>query len=258
MSDDPEGGTRPAASDAKRASSAGASGSPRDCLALALDVDDLVAATRLARSLSGYFKVAKVGLELYSAAGPEALGAMLGLGYEVFCDLKLHDIPTTVERSSRVLGELGASFLTAHASGGLGMLQAAVEGLAAGSGGSARLLAVTVLTSDPGRDTTGDSVARRMELASKAGCGGVVCAAPDLESTSEIAPELLRVVPGIRLPGDSPDDQRRGATPSEALAAGADLLVVGRSVTRADDPVAAAERLHASLKDAHKPPNDES
>ena len=220
---------------------------PRDALALALDVDDLVAATRLARSLSGHFRVAKVGLELYSAAGPEAVGAMLDLGYDVFCDLKLHDIPNTVSRCARVLGELGVSLLTAHAAGGARMLEAAADGLASGSAGSARLLAVTVLTSEDARETTDDLVARRVGLAASAGCGGVVCAAPDLARIRQAAPELLRVVPGIRLPGDSPDDQRRVATPAAAVAAGADLLVVGRSVTRAADPVGAAARLHRSL-----------
>ena len=228
-------------------SSADRPASPREVLALALDVDDLVAAIRLARSLSGHFRVAKVGLELYSAAGPEAIGAMMDLGYDVFCDLKLHDIPNTVSRCARVLGELGVSLLTAHAAGGMPMLEAAADGLATGSAGAARLLAVTVLTSEDARETTDDLVARRIELAAEAGCGGVVCAAPDLARTRQVAPELLRVVPGIRLPGDSPHDQRRVATPSEAMAAGADLLVVGRSVTGAEDPLGAAERLHRSL-----------
>ncbi len=221
--------------------------SPREILALALDVDDLVAATRLARSLSGYFRVAKVGLELYAAAGPEAVGAMIDLGYDVFCDMKLHDIPNTVNRCARVLGELGVSLLTAHAAGGGEMLRAAADGLRAGSSGSARLLAVSVLTSEEAGATTEDLVARRFELAAAAGCGGVVCASVDLARTRHVAPELLRVVPGIRLPGDSHDDQRRVAAPAEAVAAGADLLVVGRSVTKAGDPLEAAERLHRNL-----------
>ncbi len=216
-------------------------------LALALDMDDLVAATRLARILSGHFSVAKVGLELYSAAGPEAVGAVMDLGYEVFCDLKLHDIPNTVNRCARVLGELGVKFLTLHAAGGREMLGAGAGGLAEGSAGSARALAVTVLTSDPAQAQTADVVARRMELAARSGCGGVVCAAPDLIPTRHVAPGLLRVVPGIRLPGDPSNDQRRVATPAEALNAGAGLLVVGRSVTSSEDPLAAAERLHRSL-----------
>ncbi|MCY4068019.1 MAG: orotidine-5'-phosphate decarboxylase [Acidimicrobiaceae bacterium] len=220
----------------------------RDCLALALDVDDLVAATRLARSLVGHFRVAKVGLELYTAAGPEAVGALADLGYDVFCDLKLHDIPTTVARAARVAGELGVSYLTAHAAGGAEMLRAGAEGLAAGASGPAGLLAVTVLTSEAQAAATRDRVAQRMELAAEAGAAGVVCAAPDLTATRHVRPELLRAVPGIRLPDDSLDDQRRVASPVQALAAGADLLVVGRPVTRAEDPVEAAERLHDSLR----------
>ena len=107
----------------------------KDHLALALDVDDLVEATRLAKLLHPWFGVAKVGLELYSAAGPEAVSTLQQLGYRVFCDLKLHDIPTTVERSARVLGALGATYLTLHAAGGEPMLRAGVEGIAARGGG---------------------------------------------------------------------------------------------------------------------------
>lgn len=220
----------------------------RDRLALALDVDDLVAASRLARSLVGHFRVAKIGLELYTAAGPEAIGAMIDLGYDVFCDLKLHDIPNTVARAARVVGELGVSYLTVHAAGGVEMLQAGAEGLAEGATRPAGVLAVTVLTSEAEVAATRDLVARRMEMAFEAGCAGVVCAAPDLTATRHICPELLRAVPGIRLAGDSVDDQRRVASPVQALAAGADLLVVGRPVTRAADPVEAAERLHHSLQ----------
>ncbi len=235
-----------------RSRSGGVDTEARDHLALALDTDDLVVAMRLARLLSGYFSHAKVGLELYAAAGSEAIAAMLEIGYVVFCDLKLHDIPTTVSRCARVLGELGVTFLTVHAAGGPEMLKAGVAGLGEGSNGSAQVLAVTVLTSDPARDETADMVARRIELASATGCGGVVCAAPDLVSTREIAPELLRVVPGIRLPGDATDDQRRVSAPQQALAAGADLLVVGRSVTASPDPLAAAERLHQNLHKGSK------
>ena len=220
----------------------------RDRLALALDVDDLVAASRLARSLAGHFRVAKVGLELYTAAGPEAIGAMIDLGYDVFCDLKLHDIPTTVARAARVVGELGASYLTVHAAGGIEMLRAGAEALAEGAVRPAGVLAVTVLTSDAEAAATRDLVAERMELAHEAGCAGVVCAAPDLTATRHIRPDLLRAVPGIRLAGDSLDDQRRVSSPVQALAAGADLLVVGRPVSRVPDPVEAAERLHRSLQ----------
>ena len=275
-------------------------GAPRDYLALALDLDDLAAARRLARALTAHFRVAKVGLELYSAAGPEAVASMTEMGYDVFCDLKLHDIPTTVRRASRVVAELGAAYLTAHAAGGLDMLRACAEGLAEGSAaagavgstgagaagavgltgagaagavgltgagaagasgavrlpgdrggrgafaGEARVLAVTVLTSE--RDAPESLLARRIRLAAAAGCGGIVCAAPDLAAARSAGPGLIRVVPGLRLPGDAADDQRRVATPAAARAGGADLLVVGRSVTRASDPLAAAERLHDHLR----------
>ena len=133
----------------------------RDRLALALDVDDLVAATRLARQLRPYFGVAKVGLELFSATGPDAVGTLAEMGYKVFLDVKLHDIPNTVEKSARVLGSLGASLLTLHAMGGADMLRAGVDGLAAGADAAGldapTALAVTILTSDSGAPPHGAS-----------------------------------------------------------------------------------------------------
>ena len=124
----------------------------RDRLALALDVDDLVEAVRLARLLRPWFGIAKVGLELFSAAGPEAIGAMRSLGYSVFCDVKLHDIPNTVRGAARVLGSIGVDLLTLHAAGGEVMLRAGVEGLTEGAEAAGlpapRALAVTILTSE--------------------------------------------------------------------------------------------------------------
>jgi len=218
----------------------------RSKLALALDVDDLVAAIRLGRQLNGHFGVAKIGLELYSAAGPEAIGAISDLGYRVFLDLKLHDIPTTVGKSARVLGALGVEYLTMHAHGGVEMLQAGVQGLEEGARNAGldqpTSLAITVLTSDA--DAPEHIMPKRVMLAAEAGCKGIVCAAADLEQAHHYAPRMTRVVPGIRLPGDNIDDQARASSPDEAIAGGADLLVVGRAVTRADDPVAAATRIH--------------
>ena len=218
--------------------------SASDKLVLALDVDDLDTASALAQTLAGYFRVAKIGLELYTTAGPDAVKTIAGLGYDIFCDLKLHDIPNTVRRAAAAAGKLKVSYLTVHACGGVEMLAAAVEGLAEGSDGSAGVLAVTVLTSDASAADTRDLVAERMRMAFDAGCVGVVCAAPDLDASRRVCPWLIRAVPGVRLPGDSADDQRRVASPAQALASGADLLVVGRPVTRAEDPVAAAQRLH--------------
>jgi len=218
----------------------------KEKLALALDVDDLVAAMRLGRQLKDHFGVAKIGLELYSAAGPEAIGAMTDLGYRVFLDLKLHDIPNTVERSARVLGALGVSYLTLHAHGGVEMMRAGVQGLAEGATNAGLeipvSLAITVLTSD--NEAPPHIMPKRVGLAAEAGCTGIVCAVSDLAEAHHYAPRLQRVVAGIRLPGDPVDDQRRSASPEEAISGGADLVVVGRSVTRADDPVAAATRLH--------------
>jgi orotidine-5'-phosphate decarboxylase len=221
----------------------------RDHLALALDVDDLVVAMRLARQLQPYFRVAKVGLELYSAVGPDTIGALTDLGYEVFLDLKLHDIPTTVEKAAKVLGSLGASYLTLHAHGGVPMLRAGVTGLAEGAANAGleppMALAVTVLTSDA--DAPPHIVPKRVMVAAEAGCGGIVCAASDLKDVHEYAPRLHRVVPGIRPAGVDANDQARTATPREALEAGADVLVIGRPVTLAPDPVAAAAALVADL-----------
>jgi orotidine-5'-phosphate decarboxylase len=218
-------------------------------LAVALDVDDSVAALRLARELQPWFGVAKVGLELYSAAGPDIVSALTELGFDVFADLKFHDIPTTVGRAAHVIGALGVRYLNMHAQGGVAMLQAGVEGLRAGAEGAGLVppvaLAVTILTSEP--DAPADVLAARVADALAAGCGGVVCAASDVAAVKAQGPDLVAVVPGIRPAGAPTHDQARLATPSEAVAAGADVLVIGRSVTHADDPAAAAAAIVQSL-----------
>lgn len=222
----------------------------RGKLALALDVDDVVVAQRLARDLKPWFGVAKVGLELFSAAGPEVIGTLRAQGYDVFLDLKLHDIPTTVGKSARVLGALGVDYLTFHAFGGLDMLKAGVEGLRQGAENAGLeipiALAVTVLTSDAA-DVPEHVVPARVRTALEAGCGGIVCAARDLKDARTLAPRLVRVVPGIRPEGAPTHDQARSSTPSEALAGGADILVIGRAVTAAPDPAEAAAALVAAF-----------
>ncbi len=221
-------------------------------LALALDVDDLVEATRLARQMQDWFGVAKIGLELYTAAGPDAIGSLMDLGYDVFCDLKLYDIPNTVERTAHVLGALGVSYLTLHAHGGPSVLRAGVEGLARGADNAGlpapKALAVTVLTSDA--DAPPHIMPKRAAIAVEAGCQGIVCAAEDLGDARQLAPRLLRVVPGIRPEGSDHHDQSRAATPGAAVRDGADLLVVGRPVTQADDPAAAASAIAAEVAQA--------
>ena len=217
----------------------------RDRFAIALDVDDLVAASRLAKQVRPYFGIAKVGLELYTAHGPDAVITMADLGYRVFLDLKMLDIPTTVNKAARVAGALGANLLTFHAFGTVEMLQAGVEGLTAGAeaaGLPAPIgLGVTILTSDAGAPPhiLGD----RIKKAQAAGCGGFVCSAANVQEAKQLAPELVAVVPGIRAAGADTHDQATPATPVDAFNAGADLLVIGRAVTKADDPAAAAAEL---------------
>lgn len=221
----------------------------RSRLALALDVDDAVEAQRLARELRGWFGVAKVGLELFSAAGPPVVQMLIDDGYEVFLDLKMADIPTTVRKAANVLGALGVSYLTLHAFAGPAVLRAGVEGLTEGAERAGlptpKALAVTVLTSDA--DAPPHILAKRVTAAVEARCAGVVCAASDVAEAKEIAPRLLTVVPGLRPAGSPTHDQARSATPADALAAGADLLVIGRAVTSATDRAAAASQLVSSL-----------
>ena len=229
-----------------------ASGAPlelRRKLALVLDTDDLVDALRLARELKPWFGVAKVGLELFSAAGPGAVNRLVDEGYDVFVDLKLFDIPTTVGKAARVVGSLGARYLTIHARDDAPMLRAGADGFregAARAGLEAPVpLAVTVLTSDRGAPP--HILPRRVALAVETGCGGIVCATNDLREARQIAPRLVKVVPGIRTSGSPSHDQLRPATPRQALDEGADLLVIGRTVTHAEDPSVAAAAVVAEL-----------
>lgn len=213
--------------------------------AVALDTDDLDRALGLARTLRPWFGIAKVGLELFGAVGPRAVTALRDEGFEVFVDLKLHDIPNTVARAARALAGVGARYVTMHAAGGPDMLRAGVAGLTDAEwpvGAEMPLaLAITVLTSDP--VAPAEVLTRRARDAAAAGCGGVVCATADLPTIRAAAGGLLRVVPGIRPAGAGADDQARVATPAGAVAAGADILVVGRPVTAAADPPAAAAAL---------------
>lgn len=217
-------------------------------LALALDVDDIVEARRLARRLRPWFGVAKVGLELYSAAGPEAVEAMMADGFAVFADLKLLDIPTTVHKAARVMGSLGVTYLTVHSRAGADHLRAGVEGLAEGAAAAGlsapTCLAITVLTSEAADPT---ALEQRIGFVRDTGCGGLVCAASDLVAVRAALPDVVAVVPGIRPAGVGADDQARPATPTAAITAGATVLVIGRAVTGAADPEAAAAAIAADV-----------
>lgn len=218
---------------------------------VALDVPTSVAAMSLATQLRHHVAGFKVGLGLLHGPGPQLIEDLNTLGRPVFADAKLHDIPSQVEAAARHLGEHGARWVSIHASGGPDMMTAAVGGLSEANP-DAGVLAVTVLTSlDPGSlvsvgvESSPQHLAARMsKAAAMAGCEGIICSPHELEAVGTAAQGLLRVTPGIRI-APTDDDQARTATPGEAIAAGADLLVVGRPITAAPDPAAAAESFAA-------------
>ncbi|MEU6191015.1 orotidine-5'-phosphate decarboxylase [Nocardia sp. NPDC004573] len=224
----------------------------RNRLAIALDTGDLENALTIAKAVQPSVGVAKVGLQLFSAAGHDAVRAIQDIGMDVFLDVKLHDIPNTVYGASTVLGSLGVQYLTVHAAGGKAMLQAAVKGLTEGADAAGlptpTVLAVTVLTSAP--DASPALLQERLSDAVAANCGGVVCAATDLSTIRSAAPDILTVVPGIRPAGSPVHDQQRIATPAEAIRSGANILVLGRAVTAADNPAVAAEAIAAEVAQA--------
>lgn len=226
----------------------------------ALDLPDAASAVALASRLGDSGRFVKVGLELFTAEGPAVIARLRETGREVFLDLKYKDIPNTVSGAVAAACRLGVSLLTLHADGGRRMIEAAVEAAERASGGGASrpaLLAVTVLTSlapeedeevAPGGGSIAERIVRLARLASDAGCDGVVCSPVDLPALRrEIGPEILAVTPGVRPANAAGDDQRRVATPAAAMAAGADFLVIGRPITRADDPARAIEDITREL-----------
>jgi orotidine-5'-phosphate decarboxylase len=225
----------------------GRSDAIRDRLALALDLPDLEAAEQLAKEVGQWIGVAKVGLELFAAAGPEAISRFRALDLRVFLDLKLHDIPTTVGRAARVLGRYGATYVNFHAAGGVDMMRAAVDGLYDGARDAGHPepvpIAVTVLTSEP----DASAFDARLHDAIESGCRGVVCAAHEVARVHAARPDFVTIVPGVRFAEDARNDQARIATPDGARREGADMLVIGRTVTAADDPRAAAQRVYDAV-----------
>jgi len=227
----------------------------------ALDVPDADTAVQLARDLGDRGRFVKVGLELYSAAGPDVLRRLQQTGKDVFLDLKYHDIPNTVAGAAGVAAALGAAMITIHAAAGRQALAAAATALARTGDPATRpaLLAVTVLTSlndaelaevAPSADSLTERIVRLATLAVACGCDGIVCAAADLDFVRQaIGPEPLVVTPGIRPATASLDDQKRVATPAAAMAAGADFLVIGRPITQAANPAAALQALSREIGD---------
>jgi orotidine-5'-phosphate decarboxylase len=216
--------------------------------AIAFDVPTLEAALALDAKLGAGAELAKVGLELFAAAGPEAVRALKGRGRRVFLDLKLHDIPNTVKGAAGSAARLGADLLTVHATGGAAMVAAAVEGIRE-AGGRTRVVAVTLLTSlDPAAMPPGfvkpfdlHAVAAALtDEAERAGALGVVCSPADLSGVrAKLGREFYAVTPGIRPAGAEAHDQKRVATVESAVRDGASLLVLGRAITGAADPAAA-------------------
>jgi orotidine-5'-phosphate decarboxylase len=216
--------------------------------AIAFDVPTLEAALALDERLGDGPEFAKVGLELFTACGPEAVRTLKARGRRVFLDLKLHDIPNTVRGAAASAARLGADLLTVHATGGGAMVAAAVDGIR-DAGGSTRVVAVTLLTSldvaamPPGFTKPFDLHAVAAALtaeAEKAGALGVVCSAADLAGVrAKLGRAFFAVTPGIRPAGGDAHDQKRVATVESAVRDGASLLVLGRAVTAAPDPAAA-------------------
>ena len=229
--------------------------SNRAPIAVALDAPNLETAARWAGLVTPYVSTVKIGLQLYLRYGPDAVDSIRGAsGVKVFLDLKLHDIPNTVAGATRAVAKLRPEILTVHAAGGADMIKAAVE-----SAPDTIVAGVTLLTSISDKDlvelgidgSVSDAVRRMASLAVGAGARGLVCSPQEVAAVrAEVGPDILLITPGIRLAGATSDDQARIATPEEALKAGADLLVIGRPITRAPDPGAAAAAIGASLRRA--------
>ena len=224
---------------------------------VALDVPEARDALALAARLDPKLCRVKVGKELFVAAGPAVVAQLQERGFEVFLDLKFHDIPNTVAGACRSAARLGVWMLNIHASGGVAMMRAARDALA----GVARpplVIGVTILTSLGDADlgaigftgTAHDNAVRLARLARESGLDGVVCSAREAPAMREAAgADFVLVTPGIRLATDAKGDQSRTVTPPEAVRLGADYLVIGRPITQSKDPVATLESIRASLKE---------
>jgi orotidine-5'-phosphate decarboxylase len=222
-------------------------------VAVALDAPDLETAARWAGLVTPHVSTVKIGLELYLRYGPDVVASVRGgSGVQVFLDLKLHDIPATVAGAARAVARLRPDILTVHAAGGPEMVRAAVE-----AAPGTTVAAVTLLTSLGDKDLdrvgvsgpVGDAVRRLAVLAVDAGARGLVCSPQEAAAArAEVGPDITIITPGIRPFGAASNDQARVATPEEAFRAGADLLVIGRPITGAADPGAAAATVAASLR----------
>jgi orotidine-5'-phosphate decarboxylase len=232
-------------------------------IAIAFDVDTLEQALALDTRLGEGPEYAKIGLQLFTAVGPESVRALRARGRRVFLDLKLHDIPNTVQGAAGEVARLGVDLLTVHALGGAEMIRAAT-GAIARAGGPTRVIAVTLLTSqDPDQLPPGFArpfathrvLAEQLELAERAGALGIVCSAADLPGIrAHHAAPFFAVTPGIRPASGEHHDQQRVTTVAEAVRFGAAMLVLGRAVTAAPDPAAALVAARAEAAAAGRAP----
>jgi orotidine-5'-phosphate decarboxylase len=236
----------------------------KDRLIAALDVDDVNRANQLVNELKGEVGMFKVGSMLFAAAGPQFVRTVLDAGHKVFLDLKLHDIPFQTSGTARVIGQLGVSLFTLHASGGAEMIQRTVEAVADGAMRAnlerPKVLAVSLLTS---LDTTAlgeigitgtpsEVVERLVKLAKTAGVDGAVCSPREAAAVRTfVSPGFLIVTPGVRPLASSRtanEDQKRVATPATAITSGADYIVVGRPITEAPNPVEMARQIISEIR----------
>ena len=227
---------------------------PRDRLVVALDFCAREAALGMASRLRGLVGMFKIGKELFTSEGPALVRELVGQRDRVFLDLKFHDIPNTVAGAVRAATQLGVTLVNVHSAGGRAMMEAAAQ---AARGTGTRVLAVTVLTSldaaalrAVGFSEPPDCLVLRLaRLAQESGLDGVVAAPTEVAMLRrELGPDFILLTPGIRIPGAARDDQARIASPGEAVRAGADYLVVGRPITQAPDPAAAARQILAMLE----------
>ncbi len=222
---------------------------------VALDYPDAAAALQLVAGLTPDLCRLKVGKELFTRAGPQLVETLAGRGFDVFLDLKFHDIPNTVASACHAAADLGVWMINVHTLGGERMLQAAREGIERATG-APLLVGVTILTSmgEPDLAAVGlsgspqDNVLRLATLARQSGLDGVVCSSQETGVIRDtLGPDFLLVTPGIRPAGSAADDQRRVMTPADAISAGSSYLVIGRPVTRADDPVRVLRTINSEL-----------
>jgi orotidine-5'-phosphate decarboxylase len=224
---------------------------------VALDYDNKENALAFVEQLSPSLCKLKVGKEMFTLFGPEFVKILVAKGFDVFLDLKFHDIPNTVAKACKAAAELGVWMVNVHASGGVPMMKAAKEAIASSAHPSTKLIAVTVLTSMDDAQlsdvidgvTPEQQVLRLAGLTQKAGLDGIVCSAQEAEVLrSSFAPEFLLVTPGIRPVGSDAGDQKRVMTPTQAMKSGVSYLVMGRPITKAEDPVAVLNSVNSEIQ----------